>query len=899
MKKILFTIMSLVAGFCLSACSDNDDDYSISNHALLTDGAVVTGSADVTATQALLHGTVAGLDGQSASAYSCGFYYGKSEGNLDQKVMGASAAEFEASFSGSPAEVYYYQAFVTLQGRVTYKGEVHSLILTDAKAITGAVGDLTANKATFAGQLSEFPADAESGIVVSGVAGDERVRAGIRFPGATEADFSVEAKGFLPNTTYYYAAYLDLGAGVVYGETKQFTTPKQDFDVDADMVDLGLSTKWAKCNLGASAETEDGALLGFGDLAGFNTGLMTEEYAAADIYRTAKDVANKVWGGRATIPTIGEYEELFRCCKVEWQSQDGIAGYRFTGPNGNSIFMPAAGSRTQAATSAAGIEGHYLSGSVNPTDSRFAMSYVFTATGNNRTSTPVYQALSVRPVSTAKNIKFDKTLLVGTWEIDLNDDGGFKTFHGPTYFYGSDDSWETVTNGAPVVGDSWCWDADFAGNAWAVGGSAANCRGSITFTDDGKVEVHHITAEGQETVENGTYTIDEDKKTITLTGATMLAPANFTAGYTDNLTTDIRILSISDKSVQFGVPRTNGEGGMLSINMIPQLEKYGYKAKLTCYGANGDHDAADGWDSAIITIPGGQSAVGTYTITFHAQEPRTNGKVYVIDIPEFATAYPNAFLRVDAIKADGRDVPFDQNKFYFGNIEGAGTYRIEMANIWGCGHNDSWDGLGDTPFRPEGGPTTDETNLGFTETFEVTFTIVSIDANLAFDVKQSAVGLDSPWAMPGNWGKENPGALKVVLDPDTHNYKVEGDQLALSLTAAECDGGTPPSNGAVNLVDVVGIRNFFPAFTADLLSVVNDGANVPFDASKLITGDIEGNNNFRIELHNIWGAGTAANPAFGGARVVEGNNCVDALGFTQTSVYTIGNYSTKLFTTPW
>ena len=119
----------------------------------------------------------------------------------------------------------------------------------------------------------------------------------------------------------------------------------------------------------------------------------------------------------------------------------------------------------------------------------------------------------------------------------------------------------------------------------------------------------------------------------------------------------------------------------------------------------------------------------------------------------------------------------------------------------------------------------------------------------------------------------------------------------MTLNADECDG--TPDNGAVNLVDVVGIRSYFSGFSANLKSVVNDGNNVPFDASKLILGDIEGNGNFRIELHNIWGAGTAAAPAFGGATVVEGNNCVTALGFKNSSKYTIGNFSKDLFAKPW
>ena len=243
-------------------------------------------------------------------------------------------------------------------------------------------------------------------------------------------------------------------------------------------------------------------------------------------------------------------------------------------------------------------------------------------------------------------------------------------------------------------------------------------------------------------------------------------------------------------------------------------------------------------------------------------------------------------------------MPFDQNKFFFGDIEGNGNYRIEMANIWGCGHNDGWNGLKDTPFHAGGGETTNETALAFTSTFEVQFTIVSLDADLNFTVKQSAVGLSSPWAMPGNWGKENIGAVKVAYNSGIHQYELQStDNVALTLNADECDNGVAPANGAVNLVDVVGIRSYFPGFTAQLISVVNDGANVSFDNSKIKYGDIEGKGNFRIELHNIWGSGTAADPAFPGAEVVEGNNCVRSLGFTTSSIYTIGNFS-KLYALP-
>ena len=896
-NKILFSIMAFVLGFCFTACSD--DDIAVNTTPLLKDGSVVTGSADVTSTSATMHGTVAGLESQAQSAYVTGFYYGVSQDNLSERVLANSASEFSATIAGMPGTVYYYQAFVTLQGKVTYKGEVSSLILTDSKAVTGDYKDLTATTVKLSGQIQQLPADAEVGIVVSGVAGDERVRAGVRIPGVLGSDYSIDALGLIPGTTYYYAAYLDLGQGVVYGDTKEFTTPAKEFDVDNDLVDLGLSTKWAKCNIGANSDTELGALVGFGDLTGYNTSINPEDYASGDVYKSAQDIANKVTDGKTTIPTIAEYEELFRCCKVEWIEKEGVAGYKFTGPNGNSIFMPAAGSRTQGTTTSVGTEGRYLSGSVNATDPQFAMSYLFNQGGNAPSTTPVYQALAVRPVSVAKNIPFDKSLLCKTWEIDLTLDGEYQVFHGPTYFYGTQDSWRTVTNGEPVVGDSWCWDPDFAGNSWAVGGSAANCQGSITFNEDGTVVVKHVDAEGKETTEEGTYTVDEANKTITLEGANCLAPANYGPGYTDDLKNNIKILSLTDKTLQLAVMRTDPSQGacLLSINMIPQLEKYGYKAVLSCYGQiPGGGEPSDAWAGATVTVAGGQT--GTYTVTFNTSEPRAYGQVYVLDIEGFAAAYPNAFVKIDTLKADGKVIPFDANKFYYGDIEDKGNYRVEIANIWGCGHNDGWNGLKDTPFHPGGGETTEETALAFNSTFEVTFTIVSLDTNLEFTAKQTAVGLNSDWTMPGQWGKENPGAVKVVKENFQYKLASTSDFSMLLDVDADC-GGVGPANGAVCLVDIVDIRKYFSGFSAELKSVVNDDVNVPFDASKILYGDIENNGNFRVELHNIWGSGTAANPAFDGSTQVEGNNCVLSLGYQKSCKYTIGNFSSELFAKPW
>ena len=888
---ILFALMAVFAVSC------SDDDYAINTPPLLGDNSVVTGTADVTPVSAIVKGSVSGLDGQAASSYTTGFYYGTAADALTERVAASGGQEFTASISGEPGEVIYYQAFVTLQGRLTYKGDVKSLVLTDATATTGAASNVEANKALLLGSASKYTADSKVGVIISCKSDEESVRGGVKFEGTTADNFDVTVKGLLPNTTYYYTAYVDLGGGVVYGEVKQFTTPDQQFDVENDLVDLGLSTKWARYNLGTTSETELGGLFGFGDMTGFNTSVDPADYASADIYKTAQDVANQIYGGKVTMPTIDEFEELFTCCQVEWQTvatDDGeIGGYKFTGPNGNSIFMPAAGSRTGQNISGVGKEGRYLSGSINPANNQFAQSFLFTESGYSRATTPVYQALAVRPVSVAKNIPFKKELLYKTWEIDLTQDAECKYFSCPVYFYMPNSNWGSTTNNEPIIGAGEDWQpGSFGDVSWFIS-NADMCKGYITFNEDGTAEVSRYTTAGTEVKENGTYTIDEDNKTITLAGMQILAPSNFEEGNNVvSLSKELRILSLTDKSMQISVSRQS-DNEQISINMIPQSEKYGYTAKLTCYGDGVDSSQPDEWNSATVTVAGGQT--GTYTVTFNAEAPRTNGKVFILDIVGFAAAYPNAFVRVDAIKTDGKEVKFDANKFFYGDIEGNGNFRIELANIWGKGGKDN--GLADTPFHEGGGATNNETALAFNSTFEVTFTIVSLDASLEFNVKQTAVAYNPGWNMPGQWENVFPAAIKVVNEDGKYVLQ-NTENLNLTLTAAECANGIAPNNGAVNLVDVVDIRKFFPGFSADLVSVTNDGSNVPFDATKLITGDIEGNGNFRIELHNIWG-NTSKDPAFGGATTIEGNNVVTSLGFTQSSKYTIGNFSKNLFPLPW
>lgn len=849
-------------GIFMTGCSD--DDYSISNTPLLTDESVTTGSADVTVTSATFHGTVKGLEEQNASAYALGFYYGKSEDNLSEKVAASGSNEFQATVSGMPGDVVYYQAYVTLQGRVTYKGSVQSAIMTDAKAITGEPKDLTANSVILTGKLEKAPQEATSGIVISGAEGSEKVRAGVRIVAAGINDnYEIKAEGLLPNTTYHYTAYLDLGNGTVYGEDRTFTTAPADFNPDTDLVDLGLSTKWAKYNVGATDEKQLGGLFGFGDMTGFQTSINLEDYASADIYKTDRDVANKVYGSWVTMPTIDEFEELFTECKKEWveDTENHVAGYKFTGPNGNSIFLPAAGTRTQGNASGEGLNGYYLSGSINATDNRFAMAYSFDQNVARRTSTPVYQALAIRPVSVAKNVKFDKEKLYNTWEFDLKPDESHYKFVGPVFFYGKDASWASYTNNQPVVGETTGWDADYASiKSWAIT-DPSHCNGTMTFykDEDGndKVKVHQVQADGSYKDSEGTFTVDEKNKTITMT-IDPLNAVEYIGGITRTDETKIKVMSLSDEALQLGVIRSS-DGQLMIYNYVTSDVKNGYVAKLTAWGDGGN------WDGATTVVSGGSKAVGQYTVKLETTEARTNGKVYVLDLEGFAAKYPKALVRIDAIKADGQDLKFDANKFHYGDIEDNGNYRIELFNIWGSGTAQN------SPFRASGGPgDAGEPALAFNHTFEVTFTVVSNTSD--------GTGVYTPTfnAVRG-WGEGeaqlfgyNDGSTLKVVKSDKGQYSLENNQFDMTYEGSGFEGGT-----IMTFVEIADLYGFFPGTHSTLDEFYLDGKAVSYDKSKVV--DANENPKYRLELFNCYAA-TKDNCAFG----VKDGDLMRELGFNKS-----------------
>lgn len=116
-----------------------------------------------------------------------------------------------------------------------------------------------------------------------------------------------------------------------------------------EYVDLGLSVKWATCNVGATSPSYYGDYFAWGETSPkseFTTIEKSVKYVTnmSDIAGDSRyDAARANWGGSWRMPTASEIYELVSKCKTRCITYNGRNGFLFTGSNGKSIFLPAAG----------------------------------------------------------------------------------------------------------------------------------------------------------------------------------------------------------------------------------------------------------------------------------------------------------------------------------------------------------------------------------------------------------------------------------------------------------------------------------------------------------------------------------------------------------------------------
>ena len=234
--------------------------------------------------------------------------------------------------------------------------------------------------------------------------------------------FTCNLTGLQPLTTYYIRAYAINSKGIAYGKEITFGTRTlpSGSENGHDYVDLGLSVKWATCNVGASKAEDSGSYFAWGETTAKSTynwstyKYCNGSYDSLTKYNTSSsygtvdnktqleltdDAAHVNWGGAWRMPTDAELTELRTECTWTWTTQNGVNGYKVTSKTiGNSIFLPAAGLGSDSSLGNAGSYGLYWSSSFGTGNPSGAWNVYFYSSSVYRSYYDRYYGFSVRPV---------------------------------------------------------------------------------------------------------------------------------------------------------------------------------------------------------------------------------------------------------------------------------------------------------------------------------------------------------------------------------------------------------------------------------------------------------------------------------------------------------------------
>ena len=376
-------------------------------------------ATNVAVREATLRGKVTLTD---SDTITCGVIYGDSaslSSTNDVVVSTMANGEYSISLSTLKADAtYYFRAYAVEDGRYKYGQVLSFKTRPDVSVATGETTNVKTRSATLTGTISDVDEGVPCGFIY-GTTSELTSATGTKVSTTAKDKYSVSVKDLAPKTTYYYRAYAITYDEYKYGEVRSFTTSAYS----AEAVDLGLTVKWASCNVGADAPEEFGGLYAWGETEekdyyywdsykwGFSYNYMEKYFVGKHpdgrpvepdnktVLEPEDDVAHVVWGAHWYMPTLDEVNELLGACTAEWTIVNGVSGQKLTGPNGNSIFFPAAGLRDDFYDTSNILECRYWSSSLRVGGfCNVAHSFLFNDTISYETYEARYAGLSVRPV---------------------------------------------------------------------------------------------------------------------------------------------------------------------------------------------------------------------------------------------------------------------------------------------------------------------------------------------------------------------------------------------------------------------------------------------------------------------------------------------------------------------
>ena len=331
---------------------------------------------------------------------------------------------------------YSYVAYVKIDG-ILYKAEPKTFSTTSIQAsVTAEASKIQYYSATISGRLSVQSEGSFSKSAVVYYSSSESTLDGLKSNGLKKTlslgengSYSATLSSLSSSTSYNFVVVAEVDDVEFASSIGNFTTPAPP---EPSLVDLGLSVKWASCNLGASKPTEYG---GYYQWAGtkdvsdtdlfldwnycpYHTGLhflsgwtkynTIESYGTVDnktVLEAMDDAATVALGGKWRMPTDEEWTELRNTdnCSWTWTTIDGVNGYKVQskkpGYTDNWIFLPAAGYRDYGPLDDVGSHGYYWSSSLISDKPSFAYNMGFYSGYFNGYYGYRYNGRSVRPVS--------------------------------------------------------------------------------------------------------------------------------------------------------------------------------------------------------------------------------------------------------------------------------------------------------------------------------------------------------------------------------------------------------------------------------------------------------------------------------------------------------------------
>ena len=242
----------------------------------------------------------------------------------------------------------------------------------------------------------------------------------------------------MPNEGYTFVNWTENGVEVSTQATYSFTvtsnrTLAANFTYNGggashEYVDLGLpsGTLWATCNVGADNPEDYGDYFAWGETTPKETydwttyqycngtsGTLTKYCSKSNygyngftdnltILSPEDDAASANWGSDWRMPTQAEWQELYQNTTHTWTTQNGVNGRLFTAPNGNSLFLPAAGYRDYSSLDGAGSDGGFWSSSLYTDLPDNAWGFYFFSGNFSVSGSDRYYGLSVRGVRSSR-----------------------------------------------------------------------------------------------------------------------------------------------------------------------------------------------------------------------------------------------------------------------------------------------------------------------------------------------------------------------------------------------------------------------------------------------------------------------------------------------------------------